>query len=178
MEVTRIFDLLPHYATHFPREDALCGKENGVWVHYSVQQYIEKVNYISYGLMQLGIKKGDRLASISNNRPEWNFLDMAILQLGAVHVPIYPTISENDYKYILNHAEVKMVFVSGWELLRKIENIISETPALAENVYTFRNLRGYKHLNEIISLKNESRRTIWRHSFILRVQRAIPKGLC
>ncbi|HOS57975.1 MAG TPA: long-chain fatty acid--CoA ligase [Bacteroidales bacterium] len=152
MEVTRIFDLLPHYATHFPREDALCGKENGVWVHYSVQQYIEKVNYISYGLMQLGIKKGDRLASISNNRPEWNFLDMAILQLGAVHVPIYPTISENDYKYILNHAEVKMVFVSGWELLRKIENIISETPALAENVYTFRNLRGYKHLNEIISL--------------------------
>ena len=152
MEVTRIFDLLPHYATHFPREDALCGKENGVWVHYSVQQYIEKVNYISYGLMQLGIKKGDRLASISNNRPEWNFLDMAILQLGAVHVPIYPTISENDYKYILNHAEVKMVFVSGWELLRKFENIISETPALAENVYTFRNLRGYKHLNEIISL--------------------------
>lgn len=152
MEVTRIFDLLSHYATYFPREDTLCGKENGIWVHYSIQQYIEKANNISYGLMQLGIKKGDRIASISNNRPEWNFLDMAILQLGAVHVPIYPTISENDYKYILNHAEVKMVFVSGWELLKKIENIISETPALAENVYTFRNLRGYKHLNEIISL--------------------------
>jgi len=152
MEITRIFDLLPHYAMHYNNDDALCGKENGVWVKYSIAQYIEKVNYISYGLMQLGIKKGDRIASISNNRPEWNFLDMAILQLGAIHVSIYPTISESDYKYILNHADVKMVFVSGWELLRKIENVISEIPSLAENVYTFRNLRGYKHLNEIIEL--------------------------
>ena len=76
MEVTRLFDLLPHYAKYFPKEDAVCGKENGVWVRYSTKDYIEKVNYISYGLMQLGIKKGDRIASISNNRPEWNFLDM------------------------------------------------------------------------------------------------------
>ena len=125
MEVTRLFDILPHYATYFPKEDALCGKENGIWVPYSTKQYIEKANYISYGLMQLGIKKGDKIASISNNRPEWNLLDMGIIQLGAIHVSIYPTISETDYEYILNHADVKMVFVSGWELLRKIENIIS-----------------------------------------------------
>ena len=152
MEITRVFDILPHYATHFPNDNALNGKENGVWVKYSIHQYIEKVNYISYGLMQLGIKKGDRIASITNNRPEWNILDMAILQLGAIHVSIYPTISESDYKYILNHAEVKMVFVAGWELLRKIESIISEIPNLSDNVYTFRNLRGYKHLNEIVEL--------------------------
>lgn len=152
MEITRIFDILPHSAIHFPNNDALCSKENGIWVKYSTMQYIEKVDYISYGLMQLGVKKGDRIASITNNRPEWNFLDMALLQLGAIHVSIYPTISESDYKYILNHAEVKMVFVSGWELLRKIENIISEIPHLSDNVYTFRNLRGYKHLNEIVEL--------------------------
>ena len=152
MEITRIFDILPHYATHFQNDDALACKENGVWVKYSINQYIEKVNYISYGLMQLGVKKGDRIASITNNRPEWNFLDMAILQLGAIHVSIYPTISESDYKYILNHAEVKMVFVAGWELLRKIENVIAEIPQLNDNVYTFRNLRGYKHLNEVIEL--------------------------
>ncbi|MEG1556654.1 MAG: long-chain fatty acid--CoA ligase, partial [Bacteroidales bacterium] len=107
---------------------------------------------ISYGLMQLGIKKGDRIASISNNRPEWNFLDMAILQLGAIHVSIYPTISESDYQYILHHAEVKMVFVSGWELLRKVENVIAEIPQLKDHVYTFRNLRGFRHLNEVIGL--------------------------
>lgn len=152
MEVTRLFDLLPHYDKYFPKEDAVCGKENGVWVRYSTKEYIEKVNYISYGLMQLGIKKGDRIASISNNRPEWNFLDMAIQQLGAIHVSIYPTISESEYKYILHHADIKMIFVAGWELLRKIENVIAEMPQLQDMVYTFRNLRGYRHLNELIEL--------------------------
>ena len=68
---------------------------------------------ISRGLLELGVKKGDHIATISNNRPEWNFMDMAILQTGAVHVPIYPTISKEDYKYILNHAEVKFVFIAG-----------------------------------------------------------------
>jgi long-chain acyl-CoA synthetase len=152
MNVTRIFDLLPHQLEYFPKEDAVCGKENGVWVHYSTAQYIQKSEQIAYGLLQLGIKKGDRIASISNNRPEWNFLDMAIHQVGAVHVSIYPTISEADYQYILNHADVKIVFVAGWELLRKIENVLNAIPSLKDNVYTFRNLRGYKHLNEIIEM--------------------------
>ena len=152
MNVTRLFDLLPHYLENFPKDDAICGKENGVWVHYSIEQYIRKAEQIAYGLLQLGVKKGDKIASISNNRPEWNFLDMAIHQVGAIHVSIYPTISEADYQYILNHADVKMVFVAGWELLRKIENVINSIPSLRDNVYTFRNLRGYKHLNEIIDL--------------------------
>lgn len=152
MEVTRVFDILPHYATHFQRDNALCGKENGTWKYYSTDDYVKTVNNISYGLLQLGIKKGDKIATISPGRPEWNFLDMAIMQLGAIHVPIYPTISESDYKYILHHADVKMVFVSGWDILRKIENIISEVPALKDNVYTFRNLRGYRHLSELIEL--------------------------
>ncbi len=152
MEVTRLFDLLPHYAMQFPREDALNGKENGIWRHYGIKQYVSIVNNISYGLMQLGIKKGDKIASVSSGRPEWNFLDMAIIQLGAIHVPIYPTISESDYKFILHNADVKMVFVSGWDILRKIENILSEIPQLKDNVYTFRNLRGYRHLNEVIEL--------------------------
>ena len=152
MNVTRIFDLLFHQLENFPKEDAICGKENGVWAHYSTAQYIQKSEQIAYGLLQLGIKKGDRIASISNNRPEWNFLDMAIHQVGAIHVSIYPTISETDYQYILNHADVKIVFVAGWELLRKIENVLNAIPALKDNIYTFRNLRGYKHLNEIIDM--------------------------
>lgn len=154
MEITRLFDILERYSNNFQKEDALAGKEDGAWVKYSTEKYIETVNNISYGLMQLGIQKGDKIASITFNRPEWNFLDMAIMQLGAIHVPIYPTISESDYKYILNHADVKMVFVAGWELLRKIEHILPEIPTLNEKemVYTFKNLRGYKHLSEIIEL--------------------------
>ena len=102
--------------------------------------------------MQLGIKKGDCIATITPNRPEWNFLDMAIMQVGAIHVAIYPTISESDYDYILHHADVKLIFVSGWEMLRKITDIIKNIPGLEEKVYTFRNLRGYRHLNEVVEM--------------------------
>lgn len=152
MEVRRLFDILERNLTEFPLEDAICGKENGIWVKYSTQEYANRVNYISYGLMQLGIKKGDCIATITANRPEWNFLDMAIMQIGAVHVAIYPTISESEYDYILHHADIKLIFVSGWELLRKINNIIENIPTLTDRVYTFRNLRGYRHLNELIEL--------------------------
>lgn len=152
MEVRRLFDILERNLTEFPLEDAICGKENGIWVKYSTQEYANRVNYISYGLMQLGIKKGDCIATITANRPEWNFLDMAIMQIGAVHVAIYPTISESEYDYILHHADIKLIFVSGWELLRKINNIIENIPTLTDRVYTFRNLRGYRHLNELVEL--------------------------
>ncbi len=154
MELTRLFDVLYYNVEKYNKNDALAGKENGVWVKYSAKKYVEIVNNLSYGLLQLGIKKGDRIATITYNRPEWNFLDMAILQLGAIHIPIYPTISETDYQYILLHAEVKMVFVAGWELLRKIEHILPDIPSLNEKemVYTFKNLRNYKHLNEIIEV--------------------------
>lgn len=152
MEVTRLFDILDRYLKEFPNEDALCGKESGTWVKYSTNDYVQKVTYISYGLLQLGIKKGDCIATITPNRPEWNFLDMAIMQVGAIHVAIYPTISESDYNYILHHANVKLIFVFGWELLRKINNIIEGIPELTDKVYTLRNLRGYRHLNEVIEL--------------------------
>ena len=127
MEVKRLFDLLPNYEENFKaKDDVLAGKVNGEWVKYDIKAYREFANSISYGLHQLGIKKGDKIATISNNRPEWNFIDMGIMQIGAIHVPIYPTISEDDYKYILKHAEVKYVFISGKDLLRKIEHILPE----------------------------------------------------
>ncbi|MBR6334491.1 MAG: long-chain fatty acid--CoA ligase [Bacteroidales bacterium] len=152
MEITRLFDILERDLKEFPIEDALCGKENGVMIKYSTEQYVQIVNNISYGLMQLGIKKGDCVATITPNRPEWNFLDMAIMQIGAIHVAIYPTISESDYDYILHHANIKLIFVSGWELLRKITAIIANIPELNDKVYTFRNLLGYRHLSELIEL--------------------------
>ncbi len=127
MEVTRIFDLLPYHEAAFkPKPDVVASKENGEWVKYSIRQYREIVDNISFGFLAMGVQPGDKIAQISSNRAEWNFVDMAILQVGAVHVPIYATISESDYKYILNHAEVKYVFISGQELLRKIQHILPE----------------------------------------------------
>jgi len=152
MEILRIFDLLPYYKNKFkPKNDALAGKEDGKWIKYSIDQYIEAANSISYAFLKLGVKKGDKIATITLNRPEWNFLDMGILQTGAIHVPIYPTISESDYKYILKHAEVKFVFISGKELLVKIKHILPEIPSL-EGVYTFKHIDEVKHLDELTEL--------------------------
>lgn len=152
MDVTRIFDLLPyHEATFKPKDDVVASKDNGTWQKYSIRQYREIVDQISYGFLKLEIQPGDKIAQISTNRAEWNFVDMAILQVGAIHVPIYPTISEADYKYILNHAEVKIVFVLGIELLRKIQHILPEAPAIRE-VFTYRDWQEVKHLKELIEL--------------------------
>lgn len=156
MEVSRIFDLLPYYKNAFrPKDDVLAGKEGGVWVKYSIDQYIEFANLISYALMKLGIKKGDKIATITSSRPEWNFMDMGILQTGAVHVPIYPTISESDYKFILNHAEVRLVVVSGKEILQKIEHVLPDIPSLL-GVYSFNKVEGVSHFDELITLGKEN----------------------
>ncbi|MCK9421195.1 MAG: long-chain fatty acid--CoA ligase [Bacteroidales bacterium] len=152
MEVTRIFDLLPYHEITFkPKEDVISSKENGEWVRYGIKQYREIVDNISYGFLVSGVQPGDKIAQISTNRAEWNFVDMAILQVGAIHVPIYPTISESDYKYILGHAEVTYIFVSGMELLRKIQHILPEISHI-KGVYTYKEHDGLKHLNELIDL--------------------------
>ncbi|MCX6247761.1 MAG: long-chain fatty acid--CoA ligase [Bacteroidetes bacterium] len=156
MEVTRIFDLLPyHEATFKPKEDVIASKENGDWARYSIRQYREIVDNISYGFLAMGVQPGDKIAQISSNRAEWNFVDMAILQVGAVHVPIYPTISESDYKYILSHAEVTYVFISGQELLRKIDHILPEMVKI-KGVYTYKDHHEHKHLNELIELGRQN----------------------
>ncbi|MEI6434787.1 MAG: long-chain fatty acid--CoA ligase [Bacteroidota bacterium] len=156
MEVTRIFDLLPYHEITFKAKgDVVASKENGVWSKYSIKQYREIVDNISFGFLKLGVKPGDKIAQISSNRAEWNFLDMAILQVGAIHVPIYPTISESDYKYILNHAEVQYVFVLGIELLRKIQHILPDIPSI-KDVFTYRDWKEVKHLNELIEIGRQN----------------------
>ncbi len=156
MEIKRLFDLLPYYETTFrPKEDVLAGKQNGKWVKYDIKTIRRLADDISYGLLKLGIKKGDKVATISPNRPEWNIIDMAILQIGAIHVPIYPTISENDYRYILSHSEVKYIFVSGWDLFRKIKHIVPNI-ATVKGVYTFKHFDDVPHLEELIQLGQEN----------------------
>ena len=155
-DVTRLFDLLPHYLHSFkPKDDVLAGKDNGKWIKYSITDYIAHAENISYGLLQLGIKPGDNIATISGSRPEWNLVDMGIQQAGAIHVPIYPTISESDYKYILDHAGVKVIFISGREIYRKIEHLLTDLPGIIA-VYAFKETDGVKPLDELISLGRQN----------------------
>ncbi|HNW53800.1 MAG TPA: long-chain fatty acid--CoA ligase, partial [Bacteroidales bacterium] len=148
--------LLPHYLQSFkPKDDVLAGKDNGKWIKYSITDYIAHAENISYGLLQLGIKPGDNIATISGSRPEWNLVDMGIQQAGAIHVPIYPTISESDYKYILDHAGVKVIFISGREIYRKIEHLLTDLPGIIA-VYAFKETDGVKPLDELISLGRQN----------------------
>ena len=152
MPPKRIFDLLPRYAELFgDKPDVLAAKENGQWHKYSLSEYRQAADEISYALIKLGVKPGDRIASICNNRPEWNFLDIGFMQVGAIHLPIYPTISEEEYRYILNHAEVKWVFVAGDDIYRKISAVVAEVPSIIE-VFRFTVNSGLRNLNDLREL--------------------------
>ncbi len=153
MEVTRLFDLLENYLEKYPNQDAaLAAKRNGAWQKISITEYIEMTNLISYGLLKLGVCPGDKVGIVSGNRPEWNMIDFAIMQIGAISIPIYPTISKEDYRYILNHAEMRAIFVEGKELLNKLQDIFAEVKSL-EHIYTFDEINTEcKFLNQLIEL--------------------------
>ena len=156
MEEKRIFDILTTYLKKHPNQDkALVKKENGEWKTYSIQKYVETTNIISYALIKLGIQKDDKVAIISSNRPEWNIMDMAIQQVGAVTVPIYPTISKEDYRVVINNSEAKLVMVEGLCVLNKIEEIINDIPSL-KMIYTFVKRGDYPIWDDLIALGREN----------------------
>ncbi len=156
MEVTRIFDLLDNYLDKYPTQEvALAAKRNGQWRKFNINEYVELTNYISYAMIETGIKPGDKVGIVSGNRPEWNMIDFAIMQIGAVSIPIYPTISQDDYKHILNHAEMKMIFIEGKELRNKLQPILHELATL-KSVYTFDDLgTEYPFLEQFIAIGKE-----------------------
>lgn len=156
MKVRRLFDILDYYLENHPEQEvALAGKINDTWRKYSIQEYVEITNNLSFALMKLGIQAGDKVAIISTNRPEWNMLDMAIMQVGAISVPIYPTISETDYHYILNHCEAKLAIVEGMDVMNKIDHILPMTPSLTM-IYTFINRDRFPYLDQMIELGKEN----------------------
>jgi len=149
MQLTRIFDLLPRYAELFgDKPDVVATKENGQWRGYSLTEYRQAADEISYAFLKLGVKPGDRIASISNNRPEWNFLDIGLMQVGAIHIPIYPNISEDEYRYILTHAEVKYVFISSEEIYKRIAAVVADVPYTQE-AFRFTGHNGLRNLNDL-----------------------------
>lgn len=155
-KVTRTFDILERYLQEFPRKDALGGKKGGKWYTYSTEEYNIKSHQFALGLLALGLEKGDKVATVTTNRPEWNFADMGMSMTGVVHVPLYPTIGEEEYRYILKHAEVKMLIVGDVKLYEKLLPLANLLEGL-ELVYAFEDVKGAKNYEEILEL-GESKR--------------------
>lgn len=162
MTIKRLFDCLDHQLQHFPKQDMLAAKEKGEWVSYSTQQVAETVNRLSAGLLQLGVsgndmsaEGSDKIAIISNNRPEWIFTDLAVQQLGAILVPVYPTTNPLELEFILNDAAVKYIFVSNEELLQKIKSVAEKVPSI-KGIYTFDKIYAASHWSEITAMADET----------------------
>jgi long-chain acyl-CoA synthetase len=147
MEVTRLFDILDLFKGTYTKEDLLCAKENKQWKKYSSNDLINRANWVSYGLFALGLNEHDKVAIISNNRPEWNFCDFGCQQANMISVPIFPTISDHDLEFILNHAEVKAIFISDKSIYLKLAAIEKKIP-LVKYVISF------NPIGDILSFSN------------------------
>ncbi|MFY7729185.1 MAG: AMP-dependent synthetase/ligase, partial [Flavobacterium sp.] len=154
--ITRLFDFPYYQLEKYPLEAALVTKHGDTWVPTSTQEYINKANAFSRGLLRMGVKKNDKIAVIShNNRTEWNIADIGILQTGAQNVPVYPTISEEDFEYILNHCGAIYVFVSNEDLYQKIHSIKDKIPTVKE-IYAFEAVNGCKSWEEVLKLGEDT----------------------
>lgn len=144
MQLTRLFDLLPYQISKFDKDVAFARKENGKWKTYSSKDVKKIVDNLSLAFLDQGIIEGDRVAIISENRPEWNFIDLALQQIGAISVPMYPTITSEDYSYIFNHAEVKMIFVGDQVIYDKAAQVAED-----RKIYSFDYLDGVEHWSSL-----------------------------
>ena len=160
MQIKRLFDSIEHQLQRFPKTDMFGYKQNGVWKTVSTQETKTVVNNLSAGLLKLGVsgnnftaEGSDKIAIISNNRPEWVFTDLAVQQIGAVLVPVYPTTNPLELEFIFNDAKVKYVFVSSADLLEKVNTIRANVPSI-QNIYTFEQIEGAEHWSVVTNLAN------------------------
>ncbi|SDD13572.1 AMP-dependent synthetase/ligase [Niabella drilacis] len=149
----RLFDAIPHQLKQFPKPDMLNAKINGTWKSFSTEEVGSTVNQLSLGLIAKGVsgkdlsaEESDKIAIISQNRPEWVFTDLAVQQTGAILIPIYPTTNPHELEFILNESQAKFIFVSNQELLEKVRSIKSD---FLQGIYTFDRVEGAPHYSEL-----------------------------
>ena len=158
-EPKRLFDFAYYALKNHPRRDALNTKVKGEWHSLSTQEYIDKAESLARGLIELGVQPGDKIAIIStNNRTEWNICDQAILSVGAIDVPVYPTITPEDYEFIFNDAEVKYCFLSDEDLFKKVDAIKGKVPSL-KNIYSFEPIKGCDSWDNVFMSTKEKNQT-------------------
>lgn len=150
MQLTRLFDLIPYQISKYNKEVAFGLKENGTWKTYSSTDVKKIVDNLSLAFLSQGIEEGNKVAIISENRPEWNFIDLALQQIGAISVPMYPTITSEDYSYIFDHAEVKMIFAGDQIIFDKAIQVAGD-----RKIFSFDHLEGVEHWSKLAE-KGES----------------------
>lgn len=156
-----MFDCIDYQLSKFPKNDMLAAKVDGSWKPYSTERVQEIVNAFSAGLLKLGVsgndmtaEGADKIAIISNNRPEWLFTDLAVQQIGAILVPVYPTTNLNELEFILKDANAKYIFVSSDDLLHKVRSLEGRVTSL-KNIYTFDKIEGADHWTMVTNLADE-----------------------
>lgn len=148
-DITRVFDLLTHSLENYRKDDMVAAKRDGRWVKYSTESFIGQVNMLSLGLIAKGVKKDDKVAIMSPNRPEWNICDFGIIQIGAAVVPMYPTLAESDIKFIILDADVKIVFVSDLQLYNKLNKVRTEED-IAFEIFSFDKIDEVPHWSDLL----------------------------
>ncbi len=156
MKITRLFDILDNLKDKYRKNDIICGKQDGKWRKYSVDEYIEISHSISCALLEMGLQRGDKVATIMNNRPAWNFMDMGIMMAGMVHVPVYPTLSPDDYRYILNHADAKCVVIGIESIYKRVAPAIPDLE-LHPLIFTIADIEGERNFKDLIQLGRDCR---------------------
>jgi len=159
MEITRLFDYLYYQKENYPQKDCFAYNVNGDWKKYSTDKVIQTVNAISRALIAEGIKPGDNVGIVGGNTPQWMYFDLGIMQVGAVNVPLYPTISSEEYEYILNDADVSHLFISTKDIYDKLIAIKSNLPKLKE-IYTFEEIEGAKHWKQFLALGDNTDQSV------------------
>jgi len=149
MEISRTFDLLERFRDINQKEDVLCCKEKGIWKKYSSQEYIDYSFNFSYGLYELGLRRGDKIVTVSANRPEWNFADMGMSMLGIVHVPAFISLNASEYQHIIRDSGAKLIIISDNKLFKSASPAFNY-PGFSAMVYTFDDVKGAKNWLEII----------------------------
>ncbi|MDR6786276.1 long-chain acyl-CoA synthetase [Pedobacter africanus] len=148
--VTRVFDLLQYNLENFPKKEFISGKVNGAWQNYSTQEFCDTVDALSRGLINIGVGKSSRVGVMSANRPEWNLTDFAIMQIGAYQIPLYPTLAEHDIKFIIENAEITVIFVADEALYTKLK-IVCEEVSSPIKIYTFNEVDGAAHWKSLVA---------------------------
>ena len=154
--ITRVFDLLTNLKENYKKDVIIGTKKKGKWITYSTEEFYKLTQYFSSGLLELGFRQGDKIATITTNTPEWNIIDMALAQLGIIHIPIYPNLSKDEYNYIINHSESVAAFVFDQKHYNILSEIAENIEPLKNHIYGFSQIEGVKCWKEILELGEKS----------------------